>query len=196
MVYFSAPDSMLTKKFTFQNTAYYADGAVAITVVSDGDAWTRAAITSPSFGITFSGTPYRTACVVTGVKDGGATLTKDTDSPLSWTEDASAAEGSYTLTVTGAGSYADTVSKIYKVQSNSGTFGGQNFTKGSDDDGEYFIVPPRRSFNASSISFADLISYSSSSIPMMFFLPSLIGSLFLLAINNQPPVLLFLFSHS
>ena len=45
-------------------------------------------------------------------------------------------------------------------------------------------------------SFADLMSYSSSSIPMIFFFPSLIGSLFLLAIKNQPPVLLFLFYHS
>ena len=43
---------------------------------------------------------------------------------------------------------------------------------------------------------ADLISYSSSSIPMMFFFPSLIGSLFLLAIKNQPPVILILFYHS
>jgi hypothetical protein len=33
------------------------------------------------------------------------------------------------------------------------------------------------------MSFADLISYSSISIPMMFFFPSLIASLFLLAIN-------------
>ena len=31
---------------------------------------------------------------------------------------------------------------------------------------------------------------------MIFFFPSLIGSLFLLAIKNQPPVLLFLFYHS
>ena len=42
---------------------------------------------------------------------------------------------------------------------------------------------------------ADLMSYSSSSIPMMFFFPSLIGSLFLLAIKNQPPVILILFYH-
>ena len=35
-----------------------------------------------------------------------------------------------------------------------------------------------------------------SSIPMMFFFPSLIGSLFLLAIKNQPPVILILFYHS
>jgi len=54
----------------------------------------------------------------------------------------------------------------------------------------------RTAFSASSISFADLMSYSSSSIPMMFFLPSLIGSLFRLPIINQPPVLIFLFYHS
>ena len=101
-------------------------------------------------------TYYRAACAVTGVnsiyplrgsaihpeptvKDGGTTLTKDTDYTLSWNED-SAAEGDYILTVTGAGSYVGTVSKSYKVQSNSGTFGGQTFSKGSDDAGEYFII--------------------------------------------------------
>ena len=40
------------------------------------------------------------------------------------------------------------------------------------------------------------MSYSSSSIPIIFFLPSLIGSLFLLAIINQQTVILILFYHS
>jgi hypothetical protein len=43
--------------------------------------------------------------------------------------------------------------------------------------------------------YADLMSYSSISIPMMFLLPPLIGSLFLLPIKNQPSVL-FLLYHS
>lgn len=43
----------------------------------------------------------------------------------------------------------------------------------------------------SSVSFAVLITYSSSSIPILFLFPSLIGSLFLLSIKNHPPVLFY-----
>ena len=73
------------------------------------------------------------------VKDGSTVLTKNTDYTVTWTETA-AAEGSYTLTVKGKGSYGGTKTLSYEVRGDAETLGGYTFTQAEDDQGVYYII--------------------------------------------------------
>lgn len=73
------------------------------------------------------------------VKDGEKTLEKDKDYALTWDE-SEAAVGTYTLTVSGMGDYTGVFTWDYQVAVETLTFGGYEFTKGTDAAGDYYVI--------------------------------------------------------
>ena len=73
------------------------------------------------------------------VKDGEKTLEKDVDYALTWDE-SEAAVGTYTLTVSGMGDYTGVFTCEYRVAVETLNFGGQEFTKGHDAAGDYYVI--------------------------------------------------------
>ena len=149
---FVLPGSGSTTTFTrtYCTTAFGAVQGTKVTAQApDG-------ICKPVVSAVDGATYYSTACTVSGiaasydlaavpihpepvVKDGNTTLTKDVDYMLHWDE-VSAADGDYTLTVTGMGSYMGLATVGYTVQSTTGTFGGKTFVKGKDGEGDFFVI--------------------------------------------------------
>ena len=73
------------------------------------------------------------------VKDGEKTLVRDVDYALTWDEP-EAAIGTYTLTVSGMGNYTGVFTWEYRVAPETTTFGGHEFTKGTDAAGDYLVI--------------------------------------------------------
>ena len=73
------------------------------------------------------------------VTDGETTLVRDVDYALTWDE-SDAAVGTYTLTVSGMGNYTGVFTWDYQVAVETLTFGGYEFTKGTDAAGDYYVI--------------------------------------------------------
>ena len=149
---FVRPGSGSTTTFTrtYYTTGFGAEQGVKVTAEApDGIC---KAVTSAADGATY----YDQVCSVSGidaiyplgadpvqpkpvVKDGSTTLSEDVDYVLHWDEER-AAEGDYTLTVAGIGNYTGAAIVGYRVSSSTGTFGGQTFIKGTDGEGDYFVI--------------------------------------------------------
>ena len=144
------PGSTTTFTRTYYTTAFGEEQGTKVTAAAP--AGICKTVVSAADGATY----YDQVCSVSGiasiyplgaepvhpepvVTDGSTTLTKDVDYVLHWDEER-AAEGDYTLTVSGIGSYTGSATVGYTVQSTTGTFGGQTFVKGTDADGDYFVI--------------------------------------------------------
>ena len=104
-VYTSAPDSMLTKKITCaDNAQYYAEGGALITGIDSSYEVFGTSMALPAFEVRFDGATLSSDNYDFAFKNSGGTTVSSITTP-----------DTYTLTVSGKGNYAGSISKSFEV---------------------------------------------------------------------------------
>ncbi len=109
-VYTEAPATPLTKRTAFGDNTIYVDGAAAITGVNDAYGYTGSSLALPTAGVRFDGAALAAANYDVVFRNGSNAVVSSLDAP-----------GTYTVTVTGKGDYAGSVSKTFTVSAGDGS---------------------------------------------------------------------------